>query len=136
MTDSDDILDLNPADVETIRNHPDGKYKGVVVDYVIEKNANGKQFVKFSFKAEEAAEGQDLTGVELNRRLYSEQLYLTKDAAKYTKQRIANFNVPEASTMREWIESVVGTTVVFNLETKTNEKSGKEYRTVTNWRAA
>lgn len=134
---SDDILNMNPGEIEDLRDHPDGRYEGVVVDYKVETNANGKKFVEFSFRAEGALEGQDLTGVEMNRRLYSERLYLTKDAAKYTKERLRNFGVPEGDTMGEWIESIVGAKVTFNLTTTpAKTEGGKEFRQVKSWRAA
>jgi hypothetical protein len=133
---SDDILDMNPNQVESIRNIPDGRYLGVIASYDIDKNANGNQFVQFAFRAVEPLEDQDMTGVELNRKIYSERQFLTKDAAKYTKQKIANTGVPEGATMRDWIEACVGAEVEFTVTTKTNEESGKEYRNVTNWRPA
>jgi uncharacterized protein (DUF1778 family) len=134
---SDDILDLAPTEIEDIRNHPDGRYKGVMVDYEIGKSPSGKQYVQFFFRAEEALEGQDLTGVELNRRLRSERQWLTREAAKYTKQRLTQFGVQEADSMRQWIEDCVGANVTFNLETKASETNPeKSYQNVTSWRAA
>ncbi len=132
-----DSLDMNPGSIETIRDLPDGRFTGKVVDYDVKENANGKKFVQFAFRAEEALEGQDMTGVEPNSRVYSERLYLTTDALKYTKRAISNFGVAEEGhdTLRDWLEAITGADVQFTLKTETNEKTNKSYRNVVSWRA-
>ena len=134
---SNDILDLNVDSIDDIKDHPPGRYKGVVTGFKVDKNANDKQFVFLDFKAQEALEGQDLSGVELNRTLRGERLFLTESAIKYTKNALKNIATP-TGTIAEWLESMVGVEVVFTLKIEEVEKDGvvRKYTNVVNAKAA
>jgi len=134
---SNNILDLNVDTVDDIKDHPPGKYKGVVTGYKVDKNTNDKQFIVVEFKAQEALEDQDLTGVEMNRTLRGERLFLTDSAVKYTKSALARISKPTGS-FADWFETLVGQEVVFELKTEEVEKNGsiRQYTNVVSARAA
>jgi hypothetical protein len=135
---TDSILTMSPADVETIRDLPDGRFRGKVVDYKIETNMNGNQFVQFSFRAEEPLDGQDMTGVETNMRVYSKKVYLTKKSAPLAKKELNLFGIDgdQFPNWTEWFDALTGHEVVFTLETETNPTTKRTYRNVNKWRAA
>lgn len=134
---SDSVLDLNPADAGFTRQFPGGEYEGYVVGHSGEKtNQNGKSFVVFEFRAEAPLSGQDLEGVNTDRVLNSERLYLNEAARRFSNDRMNRFGVEPASTYAQWWEDIVGAKVRFTVEVQKNENTKKEYRVVTDWRAA
>lgn len=131
-----DILELNPHEVPEIREIPEGKYSGNVVDYVIKENTNGTQYVQFSFRVTEALSGQDMTGVQTNLRVFSKRIFLTEKSLPLAAKELIKFGVPKADSFRTWIEAVPGTSVVFDVAIEKSKTSGREFRTVVDWQAA
>lgn len=131
-----DILDINPHEIPEIREIPEGKYSGNVVDYVIKENMNGTQYVQFSFRVNEALSGQDMTGVETNLRVFSKRIFLTDKSKRLAAKELSKFGVPMSDSFRTWIEAVPGTAVTFDVAIEKSKTSSREFRTVVDWQAA
>jgi hypothetical protein len=106
-------LDMNVDDVQEARTTPPGGYLAVVSNFKSDKLANEKEtpFVDVEFRLQDATDGQDLTGVNLNRPVYA-RIFMTTDALPLAKKQLKEFGVDISGlSFKEAFEKIVGATV-------------------------
>jgi hypothetical protein len=126
-------LDLNLDNVDDIKDIPLGWYAGVIADTKLDKSKSEdpKPFARFAFRAQQALDDQDLTGVELNRMIYSTDQWLSPKAAPIFKKRMTESGFEPAGNISEWLKSLHLRPVHFRvgIEERTT-KSGEKRQNV------
>lgn len=108
------LLDTNVDSVEDIREHPHGKYLGKIIQVEYKEIGDEKELVSISFRADTAID-LDLTGVELNRRLYHE-VWITPNSIKMAKKGLKEAGVPmDTGTFRSALSSIEGSDAEFTV---------------------
>lgn len=108
------LLDTNVDAVEDIREHPHGKYLGKIIQVEFKEIGDEKELVSISFRADTGID-LDLTGVELNRRLYNE-VWITPSSLKMAKKNLKESGVPmDRGTFRESLTSIEGSEAEFTV---------------------
>lgn len=128
---NDDLLDINLDDVETIREHADGKYAGNIMGYTAGKNKNGTPYVDLEFQLDTPLEDQDMTGVSVAKRLRM-RLWISEKAFKRSKKSLADAGVNvEGRKLREVLDELEGAAVEAVVET-----SDTDWKEVTRFKLA
>jgi hypothetical protein len=141
---------FTPDEIETLRYHPPGRYVGYITEWEKGVAQTGTEFVEFTLKANEGISGQDLQGVEMNRKLKSRRFYLSDKAMKqyWTLvagvlgadwiQKVIAANPDADGTLKASVaaELMVGSEVEFDYLPEKNERTGKEYLNVQRFKAA
>lgn len=134
---TDTVLEHNLDDVEEIRNHPTGWYRGTVVGYKVGviPNEDQKQYADIEFRADAALSDQDLTGVELNR-IVRGRVMLTAESAKYAKKQLREFGIDLTGlSYKDALEAAVGKDVDFYVEPDAYAaKRGRDIVKVSRWK--
>lgn len=130
------ILDENTDDTVEPREPPHGEYLAQITD--IEANTDKTPFAQIEFKLIEAMQQQDLTGVNLNRPIYTDKLWLSEKAKPYTKRDLMKFGVDiKGLKWRDSFDKLQGTTAVVTVAADEYWASkGRDRSIVKSWRAA
>lgn len=101
-------LNIDLDNIEDIKDLPTGWYSGVIADTKLAKTKSEepKDYVRFAFRASDALESQDLTGVELNRMVYSTDQFVSPKAAPIFKKRMTEGGFEPAGNLTEWLKSL------------------------------
>jgi hypothetical protein len=101
-------LNIDLDNVEDIKDIPTGWYSGVIADATVgkSKSEEPKPFAKFRFRAQEALENQDLTGVELNRMIDSTDQWLSPKALPIFKKRMADAGFTPSGDLSAWLKGL------------------------------
>lgn len=92
---SEDLLDKNTDDIEKVREHPTGKYRGHLMGATYSKNEKGTNIIDLEFTLDEPLDGQDMTGVETARKL-RHRIFLSEANQKYVVSDLEKAGVPIA----------------------------------------
>lgn len=133
------ILDTNLDEVQEPRQAPPGHYLATATNFKVDKIPNEKEtpYADIEFRLNEALDGQDLTGVNLNRPIYG-RIWLTADSLGRAKQELRKFGNPiEGTNLRAALEQIVGCVVKVKVDLdKRAADRGYDKRLVANWEPA
>lgn len=133
------VLDSNMDEIIEPRTAPDGEYIALTTGVEFDKIPNAKEtpYADVEFKLVEPLNGQDLTGVNLNRPVTG-RIWLSKDALGQAKRQLKSFGIDTAGEkLRDSFDKIVGTTVVVKVVRDSYQaKKGRDVASVYEWRPA
>lgn len=134
-------LDTDTSKVSIPREPPEGNYLAQPVDFNRQDGEEGKVKYTIRFKLLDALDGQDLTGVNLNRAFFSKPITVSEKNLGYVLRDMKKFGVPlENIPMRDIFETVVKAEptvkVVVAYDKWVKENKDEEKAVILRWMAA